>query len=78
MVCCDLIKKSDKTATYSYSRGYGEKGIIEFPLKMRGMYTIKKKAEPECGELWINKLFAKYTDDFLNGEAKEKIFYQCG
>jgi len=77
MVYCDLIRQEETSATYQYSCGEGEPGIIIFPLKRRAAYTIEKDSDPKCGLLWINKLYARYIDDFLNGVAKEKISYEC-
>ena len=77
MIYCDLIEKTEYFATYSFSCGEGEKGIISFPLRVQSSYIIKKQPEKKCSQIWLNKLFLKYISDFLKGIAKEKISYEC-
>lgn len=77
MIYCDLIDIKGDNARYWFSCGKGEKGIIAFPLKFVKPYEIEKQSDIEVATMWINKLYAKYAEDFKNGVVNDKLSYEC-
>ena len=77
MIYCDLLKKTENSAIYSFFGGKGEKGKIEFPLYSTGEFKILEEPEYHVAKHWIERLYFKYYKVLLKGETPEKIAYEC-
>lgn len=77
MIYCDLLRKTEKSAIYSFYDGTGERGEIEFPIYSTGEPKILKEPENQSVKLYIGNLYFKYYKDFLKGKTDDKIAYEC-
>lgn len=77
MIYCDLLRKTEKSAIYSFYDGTGKRGEIEFPIYSIGEPKILKEPESQSAKLHIGNLYFKYYKDFLKGKIADKIAYEC-
>lgn len=78
MVYCRLKETNEHSAIYSVGSLVADMtGEVEFFDDGRPPILLKQAEKEEIIPLFLNKLYAKYKVDFLKGEFKQKIAYEC-
>lgn len=78
MIYCRLKEKKENSAVYYAGANTTDMtGEIEFFNDGSAPILNKQAEEEEILPVFIGKIFAKYKDEFANGEFKKKIAFEC-